>query len=134
MQGRLPSISHVLAARLGTLGLTIGVASLFVVAWTGATPVIVVVGWAFAGAGIGLIYPRLGVLALEYSTTANQGFNSAALTIAEATASAVAVAATAIVFSAFGGAASPGAFAAAFVVVGALCTLAWLCGPRIVRR
>lgn len=134
VQGRLPSISHVLAARLGTLGLTIGVASLFVAASTGATPVIVVAGWAFAGAGIGLIYPRLGVLALEYSTTENQGFNSSALTIAEATASAVAVAVTAIVFSAFGGAASPRAFAAAFVVVGALCVLAWLCGPRVARR
>lgn len=134
VQGRLPSISHVLAARLGAVGLSIGVASLFVVAATGATPIVAVVGWAFAGAGIGLIYPRLGVLALEYSTEENQGFNSSALTIAEATASAVAVAATAIVFSAFGGAASQGAFAAAFVVVGALCALAWLCGPRIARR
>lgn len=134
LQGRLPSISHVLAARLGAMGLSIGVASLFVVAATGATPIVVVVGWAFAGAGIGLIYPRLGVLALEYSTEENQGFNSSALTIAEATASAVAVAASAIVFSAFGGAASPRAFAAVFVVVGALCALAWLCGPRIARR
>lgn len=134
VQGRLPSIGHVLAARLGALGLTIGVASLLVVAAAGASPIVVVVGWAFAGAGIGLIYPRLGVLALEYSTTANQGFNSSALTIAEATASAVAVAVTAIVFSAFGGAASPRSFAAAFVVGGALCVLAWICGPRIARR
>lgn len=134
VQGRLPSISHVVAARLGTLGLTIGVASLLVVAATGGSPIVVVVEWAFAGAGIGLIYPRLGVLALEYSTIENQGFNSSALTIAEATASAVAVAVTAIVFSAFGGAASPRSFAAAFVAVGALCALAWLCAPRIARR
>jgi MFS family permease len=111
-----------------------GVASLVVAALVSASPVIVMVGWALAGAGIGLIYPRLGVLALGYSTEDNQGFNSAALTIGEATASAIALAALAAAFSAFGGTASSISFAAVFALAGTLCALAWLCAPRIADR
>ncbi|WP_083230109.1 MFS transporter [Curtobacterium sp. UCD-KPL2560] len=134
VQGRFPTIGHVLAARIGTASLGTAVACLFVTALTSATPIVVVVGWAFAGAGIGLIYPRLGVLTLGYSSKTNQGFNSSALTIAEATASSIVLAVMAIVFAAFGGAASTSAFAAVFALAGALCVLAWLCAPRIVPR
>ncbi|WP_348786652.1 MFS transporter [Leifsonia sp. NPDC080035] len=132
-QGRFPAIGHLLAARLGALGLTIAIASLLVTAMTGASPVVVVIGWAFAGAGMGVLYPRLGVLTLEYSTPENQGFNSSALSIADAIGSAIALAATAIVFSAFGGADSETSFAAVFVFTGVLCALTWVCGPRILR-
>lgn len=133
-QGRFPAIGHRLAARLGALGLTIAIGSLLVTALAGASPVVVVVGWAFAGAGMGLLYPRLGVLTLEYSTPADQGFNSSALSIADSTGSAIALATTAIAFSALGGAASPIAFAGVFAVNGVLCLAAWLCGGRILRR
>ncbi|MCY1718657.1 MFS transporter [Microbacterium sp. SL62] len=134
VQGRFPQIGHVLAARIGATGLSIGVGSLVVAALVSATPVVVVIGWAFAGAGIGLIYPRLGVLALGYSTEANQGFNSSALTIGEATASAIALAFIAVVFSAFGGTGTSTSFAAVFALAGALCALGWLCSPRIASR
>ena len=133
-QGRFPAIGHLLAARLGALGLTVAIAALLVTALTGASPVVVVIGWAFAGAGMGVFYPRLGVLTLEYSTPDNQGFNSSALSIADAIGSAIALAATAIVFSAFGGTETEGAFAAVFVFTGVLCVLTWLCGPRILDR
>ena len=133
-QGRFPAIGHLLAARLGALGLTVAIAALLVTALTGASPVVVVIGWAFAGAGMGVLYPRLGVLTLEYSTPDNQGFNSSALSIADAIGSAIALAATAIVFSAFGGTETEGAFAAVFVFTGVLCVLTWLCGPRILDR
>lgn len=134
VQARFPRIGHVLAAQVGAASLSMGVASLFVAALVSASPVIVMVGWALAGAGIGLIYPRLGVLALGYSTEDNQGFNSSALTIGEATASAIALAALAAVFSAFGGTASSISFAAVFALAGTLCALAWLCAPRIADR
>jgi len=134
LQGRFPRIGHRMAARLGTASLGFAVACLFVTALVSATPVVVVVGWAFAGAGIGLIYPRLGVLTLEYSNDTNQGFNSSALTIAEANASAIALAAMAIVFSTLGGTASTSSFAGVFTLAGALCVLAWLCAPRIELR
>jgi MFS family permease len=133
-QGRFPAIGNRLAARLGALGLTIAIASLLITAVTGASPIVIVVGWAFAGLGMGLLYPRLGVLTLEYSTPADQGFNSSALSIADSTGSAIALAATAIAFSALGGAASPAAFAGVFVVDGLLCLAAWVCGPRILAR
>ncbi|WP_426623084.1 MFS transporter [Leifsonia sp. McL0607] len=133
-QGRFPAIGNRLAARLGALGLTIAIGSLLATALTGASPVVIVVGWAFAGFGMGLLYPRLGVLTLEYSTPADQGFNSSALSIADSTGSAIALAATAIAFSALGGGASPVAFAGVFAVNGLLCVAAWLCGPRILAR
>ena len=132
-QGRFPRISHLQTARFGALGLSIAVLALLVTTATGASPVIIVVGWAFAGAGMGILYPRLGVLTLEYSTRDDQGFNSSALSIADATGSAIALAATAIVFSASGGAASAGAFAGVFAATGLLCVAAWVCGPRILR-
>ena len=47
-------------------------------------PAVAVVGWAFAGSGMGLMYPRLTVLTLAYSTPQNQGFNSSALSIFDA--------------------------------------------------
>ena len=133
-QGRFPAIGNRLAARLGALGLTIAIGSLLVTALTGASPIVIVVGWAFAGGGMGLLYPRLGVLTLEYSTPADQGFNSSALSIADSTGSAIALAATAIAFSALGGATSSIAFAGVFAVNAALCVAAWLFGPRILAR
>jgi hypothetical protein len=41
---------------------------------------------------MGLLYPRLTVLTLAYSTTADEGFNSSALSIADSTGSAVLIA------------------------------------------
>lgn len=55
-------------------------------------PWIIVVGWGLAGAGMGLLYPRLTVLTLAYSTPRDEGFNSSALSISDATGSALAVA------------------------------------------
>ncbi|MEJ1086959.1 MFS transporter [Microbacterium sp. Mu-80] len=63
---------------------------LVIVAWP--QPWLIVVGWGFAGAGMGLLYPWLTVLTLAYSTPRNEGFNSSALSISDATGSAVAVA------------------------------------------
>ncbi|OJU39767.1 MAG: MFS transporter [Microbacterium sp. 69-10] len=69
-----------------------GVAGLLFVSALGADPWIVILAWGLAGAGMGLLYPRLTVLTLAYSTTANEGFNSAALSIFEASGSAVTIA------------------------------------------
>jgi MFS family permease len=131
VQGRFPSIAHSLAARLGATGLAIAIASLLATAVWGLPPVVVVVGWAFAGAGMGILYPRLAVLTLEYSTTENQGFNSSALSIADSTGSAIVLAATAIVFAGlapFGGA---WPFAGVFALTGVLCIASFGVGPRM---
>ncbi|WP_285114038.1 MFS transporter [Leifsonia sp. fls2-241-R2A-40a] len=134
VQGRFPGIGNRTAARLGTLGLSIALASLIATAVWHLNPVLVVVGWAFAGAGMGILYPRLGVLTLEYSTPEDQGFNSSALSIADATGSAVALATTAVVFAALRGLAGGWPFAGAFAVAAVLCVVAWLLGPRLRAR
>ncbi|MGO4595251.1 MFS transporter [Leifsonia sp. 2TAF2] len=134
VQGRFPGIGNGMAARLGALGLTIALASLIATAVWHLNPAVVVVGWAFAGAGMGILYPRLGVLTLEYSNPDDQGFNSSALSIADATGSAVALAATAIVFAALRGLPGGWPFAGAFAVAAVLCLAAWVIGPRLRRR
>ncbi len=130
-QGRFPRITHRLAAQAGAFGLTLAVGLLLMTAVTGALPVVVLIGWAFAGAGMGLIYPRLAVLTLEYSSPHNQGFNSSAVSIAESIGSAIVLTATSIVFSAFGGTASDSSFAAVFALTAVFCALAWVWGPRM---
>jgi MFS family permease len=134
VQGRFPGITHRTAAFLGAVGLSIAVASLLATAAFDLSPAVVIVGWAFAGAGMGLLYPRLGVLTLEYSTIENQGFNSSALSIADSIGSAIALAVTAIVFSALAPLGGGWPFAGAFAFTALLCVVAFAAGPRIVRR
>jgi MFS family permease len=134
LQGRFPSITDLATARLGALGLTIALASLIATAVCHLHPAVVVVGWAFAGGGMGILYPRLGVLTLKYSGPDDQGFNSSALSIADATGAAVALAATAIVFAALRPLGGGWPFAGAFALTAVLCGLAWAVGPRLVRR
>ncbi|MGN7799358.1 MFS transporter [Leifsonia sp. 22587] len=133
-QGRFPQLGHQAAARLAAGGLSIALASLIATAILHLDPLVVVVGWAFAGAGMGFLYPRLGVLTLQYSTKDDQGFNSSALSIADSTGSAVALAATAIVFAAMRGLPGGWPFAGAFAVTAVLCGLSWVIGPRLARR
>ena len=133
VQGHFPRITNRTAARLGALGLTIALATLIALAVWHLSPFVAVVAWAFAGAGMGILYPRLGVLTLEYSTRDDQGFNSSALSISDATGSAIALAATAIVFGALSDAGRGWPFVGAFAVSGVLCALAWVVGPRLRR-
>ncbi|PKI93082.1 MFS transporter [Actinomycetales bacterium SN12] len=96
-------------------------AGVLAVALAWRAPWIVVVGWGLAGAGMGLLYPRLTVLTLAYSTTRDEGFNSSALSISDATGSAVAVALAGLGFTALpllgSGFATVYAFAAVLAVV-----------------
>ncbi|GAB3599055.1 MFS transporter [Microbacterium tumbae] len=90
----------------------------------GISPLLVVAGWALAGGGMGLLYPRLTVLTLAYSDGGNQGFNSSALSISDAAGSAVAIASAGLGVATLGG--GVGAFGAVFafcvvlVLVGAI--------------
>lgn len=114
----------------------IGLAQLFaatavsaLAAWGSLHPAIVVVGWAVAGSGMGLMYPRLTVLTLAFSTPRDQGFNSSALSISEAVGSATAIATAGLVFTAL--AATDAAFPAVFALAAALALLALVPGRRL---
>lgn len=95
----------------------------------GLSPAVVIVGWGFAGAGMGLLYPRLTVLTLAYSDEADQGFNSSALSISDATGSAVAIALAGLTVATLGGAS--GAFSAVFALCAALVLVAVVPGLRL---
>ena len=113
-----------------SLGLIlVAMACVLAAALTGVTPVVVIVGWAFAGGGMGLLYPRLTVLTLAYSDETNQGFNSSALSISDATGSAVAIALAGLGVATLGGGA--GAFGAVFAFGIALVLLAVVPGLRL---
>lgn len=93
------------------------------------SPALVVVGWGFAGGGMGLLYPRLTVLTLAYSDDTNQGFNSSALSISDATGSAVAIALAGLGVASLGGGAD--AFAVVFAFTAVLVGLAIVPGLRL---
>jgi MFS family permease len=95
----------------------------------GVSPLLVIVGWAFGGGGMGLLYPRLTVLTLAYSTEADQGFNSSALSISDATGSAVAIALAGLVVATLGG--GVGAFSAVFAFCAVLVLVAGIPGLRL---
>ena len=96
--------------------------------WT-LSPVVLITGWAFAGAGMGLMYPRLTVLTLAYSTPANQGFNSAALSISDAVGAASTIAVMGLVFTALHGTGAE--YPVVFAIAAALALLALVPGLRM---
>ena len=75
---------------------------------------VVISGWALAGGGMGLMYPRLTVLTLAYSTPQDQGFNSSALSIADSIGAATSIAVMGLVFTALVG--TDAGFPAVFVI------------------
>ncbi len=92
-------------------------------------PAVLIVFWALAGAGMGLIYPRLTVLTLAYSTPANQGFNSSALSISDSVGTASAIAAMGLVFLALS--ATGAGYIAVFLVTIGLSLLSLIPGLRL---
>lgn len=92
-------------------------------------PAILIATWSLAGAGMGLIHPRLTVLTLAYSTPQNQGFNSSALSISDAVGSAASVAVIGLVFVALTG--TGAAFPVVFLIAAGLAAAALLPGVRL---
>lgn len=97
-------------------------------AW-GLHPSVVIAGWTLAGAGMGLMYPRLTMLTLAYSRPQSQGFNSSALSISESVVSAATIAVMGLVFTALGG--TDAAFAAVFAIAALLALAALFPGFRL---
>lgn len=98
-------------------------------AWGHLHPATLIVGWIFAGSGMGLMYPRLTVLTLAYSSPQNQGFNSSALSISDSIGAATTIAMMGLVFTALRG--TDAAFPAVFAIAGVLALLALVPGLRM---
>jgi MFS family permease len=118
--------------RITLVGTGLLVASLAVAAATallGLHPAILIAGWGLAGGGMGLMYPRLTVLTLAYSTAQNQGFNSSALSISDAVGSASSIAVMGLVFTML--ATTDAGFPAVFAIGMVLALAALIPGLRL---
>jgi len=134
-QGRLGArVPQLLGIRIGVALVVVGVLSAVASPLLHLTPAVVIVGWSLAGAGMGFMYPRFSVLVLRGSGDDEKGFNSSALTIADSSGSAVALAVTGAAFVQLGGAAEPIAFVACFTVALAVALLALAVTGRAVPR
>lgn len=101
--------------RIALIGTALVAAALLAVPLTvllGWSPLVIVLLWTCAGAGMGLLYPRLTVLTLAYSHERDQGFNSSALSISDSGGSAVFIAVVGLAFASLGG--EGGAYVLAF--------------------
>lgn len=119
-------------ARITLIGTALLFAAVVIAAITALahlSPAVLVAGWALAGGGMGLMYPRLTVLTLAYSTPQNQGFNSSALSISDSLGAATSIAAMGLVFTALAG--TDAAFPAVFAVAAILSLLALVPGLRL---
>ena len=119
-------------ARITLLGASLLIAATLAAAATAAwhlAPWVLIAGWALAGAGMGLMYPRLTVLTLAYSTPQNQGFNSSALSISDSVGASASIAVMGLTCVALS--ASDAAFPAVFLIATALAAFAVLPGLRM---
>lgn len=120
------------SARIVLIGIPLliaGVGLLFAIAVTGRLPWLVIVAWGLAGAGMGLLYPRLTVLTLAYSDHSNEGFNSSALSISDSTGSAVMISVVGLAFLTLPVAGS--GFASVFLVTLAIFLVSLVPGLRM---
>lgn len=111
-----------------SLALTAYLAALATALWE-LHPAVLIGFWALAGAGMGLVYPRLTVLTLAYSTPANQGFNSSGLSISDSVGTASTIAIMGLVYLALN--ASGAGNVAVFAIAAALALLSLVPGLRL---
>lgn len=132
LQGRLgDALTHVRAMWIGTVLVLASILIAVATAGFGLSPVIIIAGWLLGGAGMGLMYPRLSVLTLAYSSERDQGFNSSALSISDSLGGALALASTGIVFTALAGLGGAWSFAGCFALAAAIGCLAVAVGSRV---
>jgi len=131
VQGRMGArLSNVIALRIGTALVLIGIALVLTIAAFGWNVLVIAAAWIVAGAGMGLMSPRSSVLTLSLSTPANQGFNSAAMTVADSFGSAMVLAITGTLFAALATTADP--FIAVFALTVVIAVVATILASRVV--
>ncbi len=114
---------------LGSIPLVIAIGGVGLAAWLHLPPAVIIAVWGLAGVGMGLMYPRLTVLTLAYSTPQNQGFNSAALSISDSVGASAAIAVMGVVFVSLAG--TGAGFPVVFALATGLALLACVPGLRL---
>ena len=125
VQARLGArLSHLTALRVGATLLLAGVAGELVTTVLHLTPFLLGAAWVVAGAGMGLMYPRISAFVLAASSESEQGGNSAAMSISDAVGGATAISLAGLVFTTVGTAADLAPFVAALTLTTALAAAA----------
>ncbi|HEY1530079.1 MAG TPA: MFS transporter [Galbitalea sp.] len=102
-QGRRPDERfHGLFVRVGATTVAAAIAILLGITIARLPAWSIMAAWGLASAGMGLSYPRLSVLTLQYSTPSEQGFNSSAMSIADSGGASLSLAITGIIFAGLG--------------------------------
>jgi MFS family permease len=100
LQSRLASVLNDTAAmRHGSAAVLVGIAGLAALVAAHAPAATAAAAYVLAGAGMGLAYPRTSVAMLSASGDSDRGFNSAALSIADALGGATTIAVSGAVFA-----------------------------------
>ena len=132
VQARLGArLDHHAALRLGAALLLGGVAGELAACALELTPFLIAAAWVLAGAGMGLMFPRISALVLAASNERDQGGNSAAMAIADAVGGATAISLTGLVFTAVGPASELAPFVAALVLTTVLAAGALVVSRRV---
>ncbi len=129
-QARLTGVPRVRILRAGLIVVALGLTAITVSATSSLSGALSVVAWLACGFGIGLSFPSLSVRLLELSAVNEQGRNSAALQLADALATTVALALAGLVFAPLHRLAPTYAFSAVFALASSLIVLSAILAPR----
>lgn len=133
VQGRLGSrLPHQSAVRTGSVMVLAAVLLALATTALHWPAAVAIAGWALAGGGMGLLYPRLSVMTLALSGKEDEGFNSSAMSISDSLGGALSLATTGIVFAAF--TTTVQSFAGVFGFTAAIGAAAVLVAPRVTTR
>ncbi|RUQ98246.1 MFS transporter [Labedella endophytica] len=100
IQGRAgDSVPHRVFMRVGGSLLFAGTVVQVVTAAFMLHPVVAVIGWFLAGAGMGLMFPRITTIVLASSDRGEEGRNTSALSLSEAVGASVSLALSGLVFT-----------------------------------
>ncbi|WP_037365471.1 MFS transporter [Nakamurella lactea] len=132
VQGRWSErIDAVRSAQVALLLMTVALGGIALSVALDAPAAVIIAIWPVVGFGMGTLYPRLTAQALSRAERDQQGFVSSALQIGDSTGGATALAVSAIVFAAVGGAAGWTAFVAVFGVMAVPAAIGMLVAHRI---
>lgn len=132
LQGRFGDRSgHRTVIRIGAVLLAAGAVAELLTAALLLHPAVAAVGWALAGGGMGVMYPRISTLVLATSSLSAQGFNTAAKSIADTVGGSVALATSGLIFDSLAPIGARASFAGTLTFSTALGVLAVLVAPRV---
>jgi MFS family permease len=131
VQGRYAAtLTHRACFQIGLVLLGVGLVAAIVSTILVLPSLVLILGWGFAGAGMGIMYPRTSVMSLQSSAPADQGFTSSAISISDGIGAALSIALTAIVFVALTPLGGVWPFAGCFALAALIGLLAALLSGR----